>query len=59
MSNTIETGQLLEQLGIKEINAGVSTGAEWFETEGAVTSSFSPIDGKEIAKSEKCDHGRL
>lgn len=50
MSKPIDIEQILSQLGIKEINAGVSTGTEWFETEGAVTSSVSPIDGKEIGK---------
>lgn len=42
--------EILKKLGLNELNNGVSTGAEWFETEGAVTSSYSPIDGKEIAK---------
>ena len=41
---------ILKALDLSELNAGVSTGREWFETEGAITSSFSPIDGKEIAK---------
>ncbi|MFP4023094.1 MAG: aldehyde dehydrogenase family protein [Thiohalospira sp.] len=44
------TQELLEHLGIKEINPGVTTGTEWFDTDGALTSSVSPIDGKEIAK---------
>ncbi|GHC43604.1 L-piperidine-6-carboxylate dehydrogenase [Ulvibacter litoralis] len=39
----------LEQLGIKEVNPGTSTGNEWFS--GAETiSSFSPVDGKLIGK---------
>ena len=42
--------KVLKSLGLEDVNLGVSTGAEWFDTEGAVTSSFSPIDGKEIAK---------
>ncbi|MFO7842878.1 MAG: aldehyde dehydrogenase family protein [Bacteroidales bacterium] len=42
--------ELLERLGIKDINPGVTTGTEWFDTDGALTSSASPIDGKEIAK---------
>ncbi len=42
--------EVLDKLGITEINQGVSTGTEWFDTEGKLTSSFSPIDGKEIAK---------
>lgn len=46
----ININDALNTLGIKKINMGVSTGSEWFETNGNVTSSFSPIDGKEIAK---------
>ena len=42
--------ELLKRLGIEEINPGVTTGIEWFDTDGAVTSSASPIDGKEIGK---------
>ena len=42
--------EVLKRLGIEEVNKGVSTGQEWMETKGAVTSSYSPIDGKEIAK---------
>ena len=41
---------MLEKLGIKDVNHGVSTGAEWIDTKGDITTSFSPIDGKEIAK---------
>ena len=41
---------ILDKLGIKELNCGVSTGAEWIDTSGDVTSSYSPIDGKEIGK---------
>ena len=40
----------LENLGIKNSNAGASTGSEWLNTEGEETSSFSPIDGSLIAK---------
>ncbi|HKL08079.1 MAG TPA: aldehyde dehydrogenase family protein [Bacteroidales bacterium] len=42
--------ELLERLGIKNINPGVTTGTEWFDTDGVLTSSASPVDGKEIAK---------
>ena len=41
---------LLERLGIKDINSGVTTGTKWFDVKGAETASESPIDGKEIAK---------
>jgi aldehyde dehydrogenase (NAD+) len=46
----IDIKKAMETLGVSEINAGVSTGVEWFDTTGATTSSFSPIDGKEIGK---------
>ncbi|WP_270088549.1 L-piperidine-6-carboxylate dehydrogenase [Sphingobacterium sp. SYP-B4668] len=39
----------LEKLGIKEENPGTSTGANWFAS-GELITSFSPVDGKEIAK---------
>ncbi|MBK7096066.1 MAG: aldehyde dehydrogenase family protein [Saprospiraceae bacterium] len=42
--------EILDKLGIKELNNGVTSGTEWFETKGDITSSFSPGDGEEIAK---------
>ncbi|OYT15382.1 MAG: aldehyde dehydrogenase family protein [Bacteroidetes bacterium 4572_77] len=47
---SVNIQDVLKKLGIEELNNGVSTGAEWFDTKGNITSSFSPIDGKEIAK---------
>ena len=49
---TIDTNinDLLERLGLVEINSGVTTGTNWFNVKGDLTSSISPIDGKEIAK---------
>lgn len=47
---SINIQDILKKLGISELNQGVSTGLEWFDTKGDITSSFSPIDGKEIAK---------
>lgn len=41
---------ILDRLGIKDVNAGVSTGTEWIDTKGDVTTSSTPIDGSEIAK---------
>ncbi len=41
--------EVLERLGIKEINPGVSTGVEWIETNGNVSGSESPVDGSLIA----------
>ena len=41
--------QFLKNLGIKELNEGCSTGNTWFSN-GEVIESFSPVDGKLIAK---------
>jgi len=43
-------GQVLDRLGIREVNPGVTTGIEWMKTKGDITSSVSPIDGEVIAK---------
>ena len=40
--------EVLQQLGIKEINAGTSTGAAW-KANGKTIDSSSPVDGKKIA----------
>lgn len=39
----------LRALGIKDVNEGCSTGAEWFSS-GEALQSYSPVDGKLIAK---------
>ncbi len=41
---------VLSRLGIKDINSGATTGQNWLETQGDVTSSVSPIDDEIIAK---------
>ncbi|MDI9339639.1 MAG: aldehyde dehydrogenase family protein [Sediminibacterium sp.] len=41
--------QFLKNLGIKEINEGCATGNNWFSN-GEVIESYSPVDGKLIAK---------
>lgn len=41
--------EALEQLGIKDVNQGTSTGSDWFSS-GEEISSFSPVDGELIAK---------
>ena len=41
---------MLRRLGIKNINSGATTGAEWLKTSGDITESISPIDGVLIAK---------
>ena len=45
-----KTAGVLSRLGIQDINPGATTGTQWLKTNGALTSSFSPIDGQEIAK---------
>jgi aldehyde dehydrogenase (NAD+) len=42
--------QVLNRLGIKEVNPGATTGLDWMQTEGDLTSSVSPIDGEVIAR---------
>ena len=49
MSQQINIQEVLKRLGIKEINPGVSTGTKWFETEGKINKSTSPVDGSLIA----------
>jgi aldehyde dehydrogenase (NAD+) len=46
----INVNEILKTLGIEDLNQGISTGKDWFDSKGAVTNSVSPIDGKEIAK---------
>src|SRR5690554_5000560 len=49
VSNQFGIQQALEQLGIKELNFGTSTGLESFAN-GKIIESYSPVDGKLIAK---------
>ena len=45
----IEIQEILEQLGIEQLNRGASTGAYWLHTRGEKIDSISPVDGKLIA----------
>jgi len=45
----------LKELGITAKNDGVSTGLNWIKTKGETISSFSPVDGKEIAQVTAAD----
>ncbi|MCY1635855.1 MULTISPECIES: L-piperidine-6-carboxylate dehydrogenase [Marinifilum] len=47
--------ETLNRLGIADVNAGVSTGTEWFDCKGDITESYSPIDGSLIAKVKNAD----
>lgn len=42
--------QILKTFHLDEENSGASTGSRWFGRNGDLISSFSPADGKEIAK---------
>ena len=42
--------KMLSSLGLKDLNNGASTGAEWFETSGEILESWSPADGQLIGK---------
>ncbi len=44
----------LKNLGIQELNKGVSTGSAWFQTNAKID-SYSPVDGKLIASVQVCD----
>lgn len=47
--------EILKTLGIQDQNKGVSTGSKWIASSGKEITSFSPVDGKEIAKVTACD----
>jgi aldehyde dehydrogenase (NAD+) len=42
--------QMLDELGLKEVNNGAHTGLDWMETNGDIIESFAPGDGRLIAK---------
>jgi len=43
----------LTTLGIEPVNPGASTGTKWIKGGGAIIESYSPVDGKLIAKTEE------
>ena len=45
-----KTAEVLKRLGIKDINPGATTGTTWLDTKGDTSTSYSPVDGTEIAK---------
>lgn len=47
--------KVLAQLGIEPMNPGASTGTKWIKGGGAVIESYSPVDGKLIAKTEEAN----
>src|SRR5689334_12074675 len=46
---------VLQHLGINPQNSGASTGSIWLTSNGKTITSFSPVDGKEIASVTGCD----
>ncbi len=46
----IDIKEILKRLNIKDLNHGVCTGLNYIETKGDITSSYSPVDDKLIAK---------
>ena len=46
----MDKSEVLNRLGIKELNTGVCTGTEWMRTNGIITESVSPVDGTVIGK---------
>jgi aldehyde dehydrogenase (NAD+) len=44
-----EIQEILNTLGIEDVNNGASTGGKWFKTRGEKIESYSPVDGKLIA----------
>ncbi len=51
----INIKSVLKELGIKNVNAGVSTGTQWIKSSGPVISSFSPVDGQLIGTVQCAD----
>jgi aldehyde dehydrogenase (NAD+) len=49
--------ETLDELGIREVNAGICTGCEWIESTGEVLVSKSPVDGKPIAGVQQATRG--
>ena len=47
--NDFQVRQILEELGIEDVNNGASTGGRWFNTRGEKITSYSPVDGAVIA----------
>jgi len=49
MSNSMDMSDVLIKLGIQAENLGTSTGQNFFSN-GDLITSYSPVDGEEIAK---------
>jgi aldehyde dehydrogenase (NAD+) len=49
MTTTTQSLDFLTELGIEEVNNGLTTGVQSPEARGDVIDSFSPVDGEKIA----------
>ena len=49
-ANDFGIQEMLQQLGIKDVNNGACTGTQWFNTTGEVIESYSSSDGALIGK---------
>lgn len=47
--------EVLASLGVRQSNAGVSTGASWIASKGAKIDSYSPVDGEFIGSVDSAD----
>ena len=50
MSEKYNVQEVLDSLGIKEVNNGACTGVEWIETNGKEVESYCPATGELLAK---------
>ncbi len=48
MNETTNIKEVLNTLGVKEVNNGAAVGNHWFTTRGEKIDSYSPVDGKLI-----------
>lgn len=49
-ANDFSIQEMLQQLGIKDVNNGACTGTQWFNTKGEIIESYSSSDGALIGK---------
>ncbi|MDH5475744.1 MAG: aldehyde dehydrogenase family protein [Cyclobacteriaceae bacterium] len=48
--NNFKMTEVLNNLGVKEVNSGTSTGSQWMDTNSEEIVSYSPVDGALISK---------
>ncbi len=50
LTQTNAIQDVLDALGVKEMNSGAAIGTHWFTPRGEIIESYSPVDGKLIGK---------